>query len=562
MAQINRDYSYFVGVDVGTGSTRSMLIRDDGQRIALSTSLIKTWSATDLPVGHYEQSSDDIWKSVCKCVNNVISGYDKNLIQGIAFDATCSLVVLDRDSNPTSVSTTQENNQNIILWMDHRAIEQANLINNTSHAVLKYVGNRISPEMEMPKILWLKQNLSIQKWSEIGHFMDLADFLTFKSTGSLTRSLCCLVCKWNFIGFEDLGLKMGWSNSFLESIGLSELINDNYSRIGNTVYPPGSKIGGLNAASANELGLNIGTPVATAMIDAHAGGVGMLGPHLPIELTCKGKSSICNRIGLICGTSTCHMAVSGVPVYAPGVWGPYYSAMVPGFYLNEAGQSAAGKLIDFVIESHPSFKELSKLANENSHTIYNELESIIRELANKLNLSHFSFVTRNYHVLPDFHGNRSPLARPDMTGMISGLELSKGLEDLATLYLATVQSLGYGSRHIIDKLTENGYEIEFVFMCGGLVHNNLYVQAHADILNKTVLINSEEEAVLMGTCILATVASGYTESIETAMRKLTSVKTVVKPNESTLQYHECKYKVFLEMSQAQLTFMEIMKEVD
>ena len=559
MAQLNRDYSYFVGVDVGTGSARAMLIGNNGKKIALSTSLIKTWSTTEIPVGHYEQSSDDIWKSVCKCVNEVISGYDKNLIQGIAFDATCSLVVLDKASHPISVSTTQENNQNIILWMDHRAIEQAHLINHSSHAVLKYVGSKVSPEMEMPKILWLKQNLSTQKWSEIGHFMDLADFLTYRSTGSLTRSLCCLVCKWNYVGFEDLGLKVGWSNSFLEAIGLSELISDSYSKIGNHVSPPGKKIGGLNAASANDLGLNIGTPVATSMIDAHAGGIGMLGPDLPIELDNTDRSSICKRMGLICGTSTCHMAVSGIPVYAPGIWGPYYSAMVPGLYLNEAGQSVAGKLIDFVIESHPSFKELSKLANENSRTVYGELESVIRDLKDRFNLSHLSLITRNYHVLPDFHGNRSPLARPDMTGMISGLKLSNGLEDLATLYLATVQSLAYGSRHIIEKLTENGFEIEFVFMCGGLVHNNLYVQAHADILNRTVLINNEEEAVLMGSCILATVAAEYTESIEAAMKQLTSVKTTVKPNVGTLQYHECKYRVFLEMSQAQLTFMEIMK---
>ena len=37
-----------------------------------------------------------------------------------------------------------------------------------------------------------------------------------------------------------------------------------------------------------------------------------------------------NKLGLICGTSTCHMIVSEKPAYIPGVWGPYYSAMVPG----------------------------------------------------------------------------------------------------------------------------------------------------------------------------------------------------------------------------------------
>lgn len=47
------------------------------------------------------------------------------------------------------------------------------------------------------------------------------------------------------------------------------------------------------------------------------------------------------------------MAVSERPVFVPGIWGPYYSAMVPGMWVNEGGQSATGKLIDYIIDSHP-----------------------------------------------------------------------------------------------------------------------------------------------------------------------------------------------------------------
>lgn len=69
-------------------------------------------------------------------------------------------------------------------------------------------------------------------------------------------------------------------------------------------------------------------------------------------------------IGLICGTSTCHMAVSRQAKFVPGVWGPYWSAMVPGMWLNEGGQSATGKLIDHVIESHSAYQSVkNKLPN-------------------------------------------------------------------------------------------------------------------------------------------------------------------------------------------------------
>ena len=36
---------------------------------------------------------------------------------------------------------------------------------------------------------------------------------------------------------------------------------------------------------------------------------------------------------------------SSLPIFVPGVWGPFYSVMVPGFWANEAGQSATGKLV-------------------------------------------------------------------------------------------------------------------------------------------------------------------------------------------------------------------------
>lgn len=52
------------------------------------------------------------------------------------------------------------------------------------------------------------------------------------------------------------------------------------------------------------------------------------------------------------------MAVSKDPTFVPGVWGPYFSAMVPGMWVNEGGQSATGKLIDFVIDSHPATKDI------------------------------------------------------------------------------------------------------------------------------------------------------------------------------------------------------------
>lgn len=73
------------------------------------------------------------------------------------------------------------------------------------------------------------------------------------------------------------GLTTGWNGTFWNTIGLQDLVQDDYRKIGTVVLPPGSPVGnGLSETSAMELGLPVKLPVATAIIDAHAGGLGKI----------------------------------------------------------------------------------------------------------------------------------------------------------------------------------------------------------------------------------------------------------------------------------------------
>src|SRR5690606_22248290 len=128
------------------------------------------------------------------------------------------------------------------------------------------------------------------------------------------------------------------------------------------------------------------------------------------------------RLALIGGTSSCHMAVSRAPIFVEGVWGPYWSAMVPGMWLTEGGQSATGALIDHVLESHSRFRDLSARAAKEGSSVYALLEARLDALAETEPFP--AALTRDLHVLPYFHGNRSPRADPSLRGMISGLRLS------------------------------------------------------------------------------------------------------------------------------------------
>ena len=115
-------------------------------------------------------------------------------MKGVGFDATCSLVAVGGEGEPVTVSLSHRSERNVILWQDHRALAEAEHINSTKHPVLKFVGGRMSPEMQPPKLCWLKRHLLDECWRKAAHFFDLADYLTFRATGSLTRCVCVCAC--------------------------------------------------------------------------------------------------------------------------------------------------------------------------------------------------------------------------------------------------------------------------------------------------------------------------------------------------------------------------------
>ena len=274
------------------------------------------------------------------------------------------------------MSPTGKDEQNVIVWMDHRALEQTSRINDKGHAVLRYVGGMISPEMESPKLSWLRENLP-ECWKRTCRFFDLPDFLTYQATGDETRSLCTTVCKWTYQGHLEprIPCSVGrWDDSYWQSIGLGELVSEDYRRIGTRIRPMGEPIGkGLTETAAVDFGLSPGTPVAVSIIDAHAGGVGMLGA----QFTEGSEIEFEKRLALIGGTSSCHMAVSEKPRFVDGVWGPFYSAMIPGLWLTEGGQSATGALIDHIIFSHVRSHELEQDAKNRGITVYEILAEVL-----------------------------------------------------------------------------------------------------------------------------------------------------------------------------------------
>ncbi len=510
-----------IGVDVGTGSARAGAFTAAGAMLGQASRPIRLWKPQP---DFAQQSSADIWAAVRAAVQGAMAGLDPARVRGIGFDATCSLVALDAAGAPVSVSPDGAAEQDIIVWMDHRAAAEAEAINAGGHDVLRYVGGRISLEMQVPKLLWLKRHLSAA-WERAALFLDLPDFLTWRATGSTARSLCSTVCKWTYLGQEGR-----WDAGFFRAIGLGELADEGFRRIGTEILPVGHPIpGGLRAEAAVELGLPPGIAVGASAIDAHAGGLGTIGAAL--DGRAPDAEALRHRLALIGGTSSCHMAVSAEPRFVPGVWGPYYSAMQPGLWLNEGGQSATGALVDHVITTHAAYPALAEEARQSGETVYARLNARLAALAAPL--ASPALLTQGLHLLPDFHGNRSPLADAGMRGMVSGLALSATADDLALLYLATIQGIALGTRHIIEAMNAEGYAIDTMLASGGGTKNPVFLREHADASGCRIVLPEEPEAVLLGAAMLGAVAAGLHPDLPAAMAAMSRAGKVIRPDPAT-----------------------------
>src|SRR6202048_2355627 len=422
----------FIGVDVGTSSARAGVFDETGALLATARHPITVWHEAGNVV---EQSSSEIWAACADSVRSPMAeaALPPSAVKGICFDATCSLVVLDPAANPLTVSTSGDARRNVIVWMDHRAIAEARLVNDTHDDVLRYVGGSVSPEMEIPKLLWRTRHLP-STYNTAGHFFDLADYLSFRATGSTLRSICTLACKWNFLAHEHR-----WSSSYFDRIGLGDLASESYAKIGKEIVAPGTPLGvGLTKSAAHDFGLLEATPVGASLIDAHAGGVGTIGG--------RGKSGesvdVCRRLAYIMGTSACIMATTSEPRFVPGVWGPYFSGMVPGFWLNEGGQSAAGAAIDHLIRSHPAYNEAVASAHAGGMKILEFLER--RIVSRSGSPGEAALLAGDIHVLPEFLGNRSPFADPDGRAVVAGMGLDVDIGSMERLFVAGLCGRAYG----------------------------------------------------------------------------------------------------------------------
>jgi FGGY-family pentulose kinase len=570
--------NYYMGVDVGTGSARTCIIDGKGDIVALASENIGLWQPQH---GYYEQSTADIWRCICVLVQRAVSqnNIDPLSIRGIGFDATCSLAVFSNETDdPVSVTGPNfDTERNVILWLDHRPVDETAKVNATNHNLLRYVGGKMSIEMEIPKVLWLKNNMPSELFSKC-KFYDLADALTHMATGKEKRSFCSTVCKQGYVPVGVDGSVKGWQEDFLNDIGLGALTEDNFKRMGgvngvNGEYlSAGELVGTLCEKAASELGLPAGIAIGSGVIDAYAGWIGTVGAKVSIEadplnpeIAQSDRTQAFTRLAAVAGTSTCHLAMSPSPVFVPGVWGPYRDTILPGYWMSEGGQSATGELLKHVIETHPAFNRAASIANSYQGNIYDYLNEHLKEMVRERRAPSVSYLARHIFFYGDLFGNRSPIADPRMAGSIIGLSSNKSVDDLALHYYAALEFIALQTRQIIETMNKAGHSVTSIFMSGSQCQNDILMKLVSSACKAPVFIpRYVNSAVCHGAAMLGAKAAsansdGNTEDLWDIMDRMSKPGKKVLPTDDVneMALLEAKYQVFLEQCYKQREYRDL-----
>ncbi len=505
-------------VDVGTGSARAGVFTRDGRMIARAERPIRMNRPR---ANHAEHDSEDIWQAVCQAVREAraASGLPAERIAGIGFDATCSLVIRDADGGPLSVSAGGGDGWDTIVWLDHRAIAEAEECTATAHPVLDHVGGVMSPEMQAPKLMWLKRHRP-DSWARMGHAFDLADFLTWKAGGGTARSQCTLTAKWSYLAHAG-----GWRDDFLAAVDLADLRRR--AGLPDAATPVDAGLGTLSTEAADALGLDGGCAIGVGLIDAFAGALGVIGG--------LAGENIDRHLALIAGTSSCVMGFSRAQRMVPGIWGPYFGVALPDLWLSEGGQSATGALLDHVVRIHGG-----TVPDAATHAC------IVGRIA-ELRAAEGEAFAAGLHVLPDFHGNRSPFADPHARGVVSGLMLDASFDATCRLYWRTCVAIALGIRHVLEHMNAHGYRIDTLHVTGGHTRNPLLMELYADATGCTVVETAAPDAVLLGSAMVAASAAGLHGGLREACRAMRQEERVRRPDPARAAACARDYRVFLTM---------------
>lgn len=472
-----------LAIDLGTTAVKCALYTTAGTEVTSST---EEYTLQTPAPNHVEVDVETYWSAIRDCLARVWSqaGDQRGEVVSLAISAQGeTLVPVDEGGHALRPA---------IVWLDNRATAESAELADRFPASELYARTG-QPEMlaawPAPKLLWLQRHQP-DIADRTARYLLIEDYLLARLTGEYVTegSLATSTCYW------DIESKAWWPE-MLDAIGIRP---DQLP----SVVEPGSPVGKVRQAVADDLGLDPTTLVCAGALDQACGAIG------GGAIAAGGFSENTGAAVAICSTLAQPGRDPGgvVPVHYHGIPETYM------FHTFSGGGIVLKWLRDELCE-----RQVAEAVRQgrSAYDVLGDLAATVPAGADGL------------LMLPHPQGAMAPENNEHARGVLMGLTLQ---HTRAHVVRALLEGVCFVVRRNVEAFSAAGVTTKEIRALGGGSRSAVWKQIEADVTGLPVTTTKQPDAGALGAAILAGVGAGEFGSIQEGIEATVRVDKVFEPD--------------------------------
>lgn len=464
--------TYLLGLDVGTGGTRALVIDESGAVIAAATADHVPFASPR--TGWAEQDPDDWWRACTEAIPRALeaAGLDGAAISAVGFSGQMhGASLLDRHGDVVRPA---------LIWCDQRTQAECDEITDRVGAarLIEWTCNPALTGFTLPKLLWVRRH-EPDAWARVRHVLLPKDYVRFKLTGLQATDVADAS---GTLLFDVAGRR--WSADMLSTMGIDRALLPE-------AFESPQITGSVSAAGAAATGLVAGTPVVAGGGDQAAGAVGM-GIVQP------------GAVSATIGTSGVVFAATDRPSLDPKGRVHTFCHAVPGRWHVMGVTQAAGLSLRW-------FRDRFGSGPDDGRDPYERLADEAMGIPPGAD---------GVLWAPYLMGERTPHLDAEARAAIVGLAAS---HHRGHIIRAILEGVAFSLRDSLEILREMGVPVTAIRLGGGGARSALWRQVQADVYGQAVETVQAEEGAAYGAALLAGVGAGVWPDVDAACRSVVRV---------------------------------------
>jgi gluconokinase len=484
--------SLFIGLDIGTTSTKAIAFTSQGEIKAIAT---QGYPLSSPQPGYSEQDPQEILTAVVTGLQSVVkqANLAPDQVGAIGLSAAMhSLIAVDAQNEVLTPSIT---------WADSRSVEQANRLKQDSRGFALYqrTGTPIHPMSPLTKLIWMREQ-DPERFHQAAKFISIKEYVLFQLFGAYVVDYSIA----SATGLFNLSA-LNWDEEALAIAGIrADQLSD--------LVPTTHILRGMKPEQASAIGLNSDTPVVVGASDGVLAnlGVGAIAP---------------DQIAVTIGTSGAVRQVVPQPI-TDQQQRTFCYALTDRHWVIGGASNSGGVVLRWWRDRFGQVEVEQAKQSEPAHQT--DPYDLLIQLAAGVPPGAAGLL-----FLPFLTGERAPSWNSDARGVFFGVALH---HDRAHFTRAVLEGILYSIYSIAAALNEltgadqaDQTQSKVIRASGGFARSPIWLQMMADLFGYEVLAPEVYEASGFGAAVLAMVAVGALNDLAD-VQSLIQIKTRYQPN--------------------------------